>query len=119
MAEQVILNKRVYSKTQYSDVIDTSFKQLINTTVPVTQQLDTTNLPTVTEFFTYYDSLFYTIPKEGEVNSHQYLVNRSQQYIGEQQTSTEIQALLREVTELRAENLELLEQVTKLSANNV
>lgn len=118
MAEQIILNKRVYSKTQYPDVIDVSFKQLVPTNTTNTPQPNL-NLPSINEFFAYYDSLFYTIPKEGEINSHQYLVNRSQEYIGEQTTSTEVQALLREITELRAENLQLLQQISNLNTTNV
>ncbi len=34
------------------------------------------------EFFQYYQDLFFEIPVSGSINSHTYLVEQSQQYIG-------------------------------------
>lgn len=116
MAEQVNFIKRVYSKEQYPRVIDTSFTQLqTGNSLPE----PTNPLPTVAEFFSSYEALFYTIPKEGATDSHQYLVERSGEYLGEDNTNSEVQALLQEITQLRAENLELLQQISKLNTSNV
>ena len=101
MRQQVSLNKEVYLKPQYERTIDTSFTQL-----GVTTQVEAPVLPTVDEFFQYYTELFYQIPKEGATNSHQYLVEQSSAYIGQQQQLEEIQALQEEITELRTQLLE-------------
>jgi len=95
MAEQINLNKIVYSKTQYERVIDTSFTQLVEPT-PVSP----TSIPSISvaEFFTNYQEIFYQIPKFGELNSH------------DQIDDDTIQALIDEVTQLRQENLDLQQQ---------
>lgn len=109
MAEQINLNKTVYDKNQYQKVIDTSFTQLVSTT----SSLITTPTASITvdQFFQYYQDLFYIIPKLGNVNSHEYLVKTSTDYIGSsQQTNDTIQALVEEITQLRQENLNLQQQ---------
>jgi hypothetical protein len=108
MAEQVQLVKQVYNKDQYQKVIDTSFTQLVQ---PITAVTGST-LPSVNQFFDYYNQLFFDIPKFGETNSHEYLIKTSQEYIGTTNVvNDEIQALISEITELRQENLELQQQL--------
>jgi len=107
MAEQIQLTKQVYDKNQYQKVIDTSFTQLIQPTVSTGSAL-----PTVDQFFDFYNQLFFDIPKFGETNSHEYLIKTSQEYIGiSNVVNDEIQALIDEVTELRQENLDLQQQL--------
>ena len=77
MAENIKLNKTVFDKTQYSNTIDTTFSELGVTTVQ--EQLDTQ--PTVEEFFSLYNQLFYNIPELGSLNSHQFLIQKSSDYI--------------------------------------
>ena len=115
MAQQVQLTKQVYDKNQYQKVIDTSFTQLVQ---PVTTPTGST-LPTVDQFFTYYNQLFFDIPKFGEVNSHEYLIKTSQEYIGTASSavSNELQALIDEITELRQENLDLQQQLLTIVQN--
>jgi len=111
MAQQDKLTKRVYDKNQYQKVIDTSFTQLVQ---PITAPTGS-SLPTVTQFFDYYNQLFFDIPKFGETNSHEYLIKTSQDYIGTSNIiNDEIQALIDEVTELRQENLELQQNLIQL-----
>ena len=116
MAQQVQLTKQVYDKNQYQKVIDTSFTQLVSTTASPTGS----TLPTVNEFFNYYNQLFFDIPKFGETNSHEYLIKTSQEYIGVSNVvNDEIQALINEITELRQDNLELQQQLlNSVSATN-
>ena len=78
MAEQILLTKQVYDKNQYQKVIDTTFTQLIQPTSQATGSA----LPTVNEFFDFYNQLFFDIPKFGEINSHEYLIKTSTEYIG-------------------------------------
>jgi hypothetical protein len=113
MAQQVNLTKQVYDKNQYQKVIDTSFTQLVQPTVSTGSAL-----PSINQFFEYYNQLFFDIPKFGEVNSHEYLIQTSQEYIGTSNIiSAEIQALIDEVTELRQENLELQQQLLTIVQN--
>jgi hypothetical protein len=112
MAQQVKLTKLVYDRNQYKQVIDTSFTQLVQ---PTTQDTSS-SLPSVNQFFDYYNQLFFDIPKFGEVNSHEYLIKTSTEYIGASAVvNDEIQALIDEVTQLRQDNLELQQQIINLA----
>jgi len=106
--ENITPNKLVYDKSQYERVIDTSFTQLVQPQV-------TSSLPTITvaEFFQNYQELFFSIPKFGDTNSHEYLVKTSGEYIGSTNVNNDlIQALLEETNQLRQENLDLQQQIT-------
>ena len=108
------LNKQIFNKRAFNDTIDTSFTELTSSVeLPITQ-----SLPTINEFFQYYNDLFYDIPKFGDENSHEYLVLTSQQYIGTISSDQDvIDALITEVTELREENL-ALQQAIAISATS-
>jgi len=101
MSEKISLSKNVYSKTQFEKTVNTSFSQL----VPTTPESSAPNIPSVDEFFAYYRELFFSIPKEGETNSHQYLVNTSGEYIGSTGTNPEVEVLLEEINNLRSQIL--------------
>lgn len=113
----VDLSKQVFEKQQYQQVVNTSFTELTvgGTTAQTTT---TTPLPTVQEFFDNYNQIFYDIPKSGETNSHQYLVNQSSAYIGGEGNNEEITALLSEITALREENLQLQQQLLDIQTPN-
>jgi hypothetical protein len=114
MAQPVTLQKQVYDRNQYKQVIDTSFTQLVQ---PTTQDTSSA-LPSVNQFFDYYNQLFFDIPKFGETNSHEYLIKTSTEYIGASSVvSDELQALIDEITELRQENLELQQQFLTIVQN--
>ena len=109
MAEQINLNKTVYNKNQYQKVIDTSFTQLVQP--QVTSSIVPPSI-SVDEFFQNYQQIFFQIPKFGSVNSHEYLIKTSQDYIGSSPiTDDTIQALVEEVTQLRQENIALQQQL--------
>lgn len=105
MAEErrVDLRKEVFSKNQYPRTIDTEFSQLGVQTVA--QEIASEF--TVDEFFLRYNELFYDIPANGPVNSHEYLARTSGEYINFEEIDEEIQALRDEITTLRQENLQL------------
>ena len=106
--ERIIFTKQVFPKTQVESTIDTQFTQLVPTAPPTSSVF----VPTVDEFFRYYQELFYQIPKFGDTNSHEYLIKTSQAYIGQNQTDNDtIQALVDEITQLRQENLDLQQQL--------
>ena len=107
--KKVDLNKRVFSKSQYSKTINTQFNELGVTTL----QEDLASQINVIQFFEIYNNLFYDIPANGETNSHEFLVKTSGEYINYDQIQEEIEALRQEITGLREENLELQVEITK------
>ena len=96
---QIPVEKTVFSKDSYSRVIDTQFSQLI------TQEDDTLSF-SVDDFFELYDQLFYQIPRDGETNSHQYILQREADYLGISISQEDVQALLDEITSLRQQVLD-------------
>ena len=97
MAENVDLNKEVFNKRDYEKTINTSFTQLGVKTVQ--EQID--EQPSVQEFFNLYNDLFYQINEVGATNSHEYLVKTSGDYIGFDENNEIINALQREIANLR------------------
>jgi len=113
--EIINLNKKVYAKNQYERVIDTKFSQLANTPTETSPVVSPSI--SVQEFFQYYNELFFEIPKEGETNSHEYLIKTSSEYINSTLINEDIQALLDEINILQQQNLELNRQLVELSSN--
>lgn len=110
------LTKQVFQKTAFDNTINTSFSELTSSIVPSTGS----NLPSIVEFFQYYQDLFYQIPKFGDTDSHQYLVITSQEYIGSEAGGNEvIDALIAEITALRQENLDLQQQLAQNTSLSV
>ena len=102
MQTKIDLKKEVYSDIDYPRIIDTKFNEL--GTISINEQIDTT--PTTNEFFDLYNSLFYEIPSFGDINSHQYLIQTSADYIDFDANQEEILALRAEITDLRRQLLE-------------
>jgi hypothetical protein len=118
MAEEIQFNKNVFNKNTYSKVIDTSFTQL--GVQPISDQIQ--NQPTTTDFFNMYNDLFYIIPEKGEINSHEFLIKKSSEYIGFEANQEEIIALQNEIAQLRIELLDTQKQNIDLqisSSNNI
>lgn len=85
----------------YSKVIDTEFKTFNQ------QIIQNVNIITIDKFFEYYDNLFYQIPKEGDINSHKYILNKTLNYLDLKLNNDElIQVLLDEITNLKQQILE-------------
>ena len=111
MVEKLSLIKNVYNKQQFVNTVDTEFSQL------VTPDNLTIGQPilTVDEFFQAYQNLFFEIPKEGVSNSHQYLIQTSQDYIGSTQNDEQLQALIDEINSLREQLVTQQDIITQLS----
>jgi hypothetical protein len=110
MSENVAFNKQVYSKNQYTKIIDTSFKELGVQTVQ--EQLN--QQPNINDFFSMYDELFYDIPELGATNSHEYLIKTSSEYINFTANQELIDALQAEINQLRTELLSTQKQIIEL-----
>jgi len=114
---QIPIEKTVYDKNTFSKVIDTQFHQLLNT-----QTVDETPTFTIDDFFTLYEDLFYQIPKEGDTNSHRYILEKEAEYLGVNINQEDIQALLDEITSLRQQVLDsqtTINQITKSASVNI
>jgi hypothetical protein len=105
--------KEIYGLNTYSKAIDTNFSELLEPAIVETPD----NEITVDEFFEYYDQLFFTIPVDGSINSHTYLVEKSQQYIGGSVLDAEKQALIEEINSLRQQLLDINQSFANI--NNV
>lgn len=110
------LVKKVYDKDEFEKVVDTGFKELSNVKDPTFFDL---NLATINDFFILYDKFFYEIPKEGDLNSHAYLVERSGNYVDNEKINATIEALTKEINSLREENLNLLTGNIETQSNKV
>ena len=110
MSENIKFQKQVFNKETYQKVIDTSFKQL--GVQSIQQQI--ADQPTVDDFFNMYNEVFYDIPETGEVNSHEFLIRKSSEYIGFEANQEEIEALQNEIAQLRIDLLDAQKQIIEL-----
>jgi len=109
MAEQVKIQKTIYSLQSFNNVVNTQFSQLAQS------KNDTPSEPTldIPEFFELYDTLFYSIPLSGSDESHLGLATRSLEYLG-----VSLDDLTTEISNLREENIELKNQILLTSQVN-
>ena len=107
---QISVQKTVFNKDTYGRVIDTQFRQLINQDV-----VDETPSFTIDDFFQLYEDLFYQIPREGDTNSHRYILQKEADYLGVSISQDDVQALLDEITLLRQQVLETQQTVNDLT----
>ena len=110
MANDIQITKTVYNKTEFSKVIDKSFRTY---TQPVPEE----DLDTPEELFRLYEKLYFVIDIEGEENSHEYLIRKSSELISYERNTEDIQPLLDEIAQLRQENLALNQQISELETN--
>lgn len=101
MSQELNLYREVYGQNTYTRVVDTEFKQLVD---PI--ETDVIQDITVEEFFNLYESLFFEIPINGDLNTHEYLVRRSTEYLGGSVVSDNEKALLEEINSLRQQLLD-------------
>jgi hypothetical protein len=101
---QISIQKTVFNKESFNKVVNTQFTQL---------GMQSAALPefTIDDFFRLYEQVFYQIPKEGNSNSHQYILQKEADYLGIDLNTDNVQALLDEITVLRQELINL-QQVT-------
>jgi hypothetical protein len=98
---QIPIQKTVFDKNNFPRVVNTQFTQLINN-----QQTEDIPSFTLSDFFQLYEDLFDQIPREGDINSHQYILEKEADYLGVQINQDDLQALLDEITSLRQEVLD-------------
>jgi predicted nucleic acid-binding Zn-ribbon protein len=111
MSEKVQITREVYQKNVYKNVIDTEFSQLIQ---PITQIEEEGQ--TIEEFFQSYSELFFEIPKTGDIDSHEYIVKQSIEYLGDEYVNPLIEELQNEITSLKEQLLKTSEVTNDLTS---
>ena len=109
MSEQIPIEKQVFDKDTFGRVVDTQFHQLLNN---VSEE---TPIFTIEDFFQLYEQLFYQIPKEGDTDSHRYILEKEAEYLGVIVNQDDIQALLEEITNLRQQVLDTQTALAEIS----
>jgi hypothetical protein len=109
---QIPIEKQVFDKAAFGKVVDTQFHQLLNNTA------EETPVFTIDDFFQLYEDLFYQIPKEGDTNSHRYILEKEADYLGVIISQDDIQALLDEITNLRQQVLDTQTALDEISKAN-
>lgn len=106
MAEQVQIQKTIYSLQSFNNVVNTQFSQLAQS------RNDTPADPekNIDDFFEQYNILFYDIPLSGSDESHLGLATRSLEYLG-----VSLEDLTTEISNLRQENVDLKNQILLVS----
>jgi hypothetical protein len=107
--QTVQLKKTIYGLNQINKVIKTDFTQLADTAFNPASLADSDEID-VPKFFINYNTLFYDIPISGSDESHLGIATRSLEYIG-----VSLDDLQNEINILRDENIELKNQIIKLS----
>ena len=105
---QIPIQKTVFDKDAYTRVINTRFSQLLSAE-------EETPSFTIDDFFELYDQVFYQIPREGDTNSHQYILQREADYLGISISQDDVQALLDEITSLRQQVLDAQTTINELT----
>lgn len=100
--ENVSLKRRVFGSSTYQKAIDNRFTELISQAPQ-----EEAPVATIDDFFNLYETLFFEIPVSGSINSHTYIVERSQDYIGGGVIDAEKQALIEEINALRQQLLSI------------
>lgn len=111
--ESVDLKREAFNRKQFDDTVNTNFTQL-GVGSSLDQATFDPSLANVGDFFTIYQTLFFQIPKEGDVNSHLFLIKESTEYLQYAAQQEEIAALMEEITELRTQNLTLVGDIASL-----
>ena len=105
--ETIKIQREAYRRDQVSVALDTSFTSYLPPTVEVDND-------TVENLFRLYNTLFYSIPVQGETNSHEYLIKNSSSLVNFDQTTTELQPLLDEIAQLRQQLLNANQEILDL-----
>jgi hypothetical protein len=109
---KIPIQRVVFDKNNFPKVIDINFNQLINN--QVLEEIPSFSLD---DFFQLYEDLFNQIPKEGDINSHRYILQKEADYLGVQIDKDDLQALLNEITDLRQELLDSQTIINDLTKN--
>ena len=98
MSKDIQIKKTVFTKGNFEKVIDRQFKTFAQAPEVEVER-------TVADFFQDYENLYY------EIEPHQYLIKRSLEIVDYDKDTEDIQPLLDEISQLRAQILDYQEQL--------
>jgi len=107
---QIPIERTVFDKNTFGKVINTRFSQFLTDAEEVE-----TPVFTIEDFFSLYEQLFYQIPKEGDTNSHRFILEKEAEYLGVIINQDDIQALLDEITVLRQQVIDTQTSLNEIS----
>lgn len=110
MANEIEIKKTVVNKTQFDKIVNNTFTTFLP---PQEEQPE----DSIDELFRLYDKFYFEIDLTGNDNSHEYLIRRSSELIQLEKSTEEIQPLLDEIAQLRAQLLEANRQILDLESN--
>ena len=105
--ERVRIERQSYKRAQIRTSLDVEFNTF-------KEKIEEVDLDTVEEFFRLYDKLYYSIPVDGESNSHSYILERSSELADFDKNTDDIQPLIDEITQLREQLLDANQQIFDL-----
>lgn len=108
--KRIQIKKGSYTSEQYKNLIDTEFKTFV-------EEQPVVDTDTPEELFRLYDKLYFSIPAEGENNSHEYFIRKSSELVNLDKTSEQLQPYLDEIAQLRRQLLEANETIFELENN--
>jgi hypothetical protein len=110
---KVRLSRNVYNNDDLSKTVSRDFTSFVEET---SDENDTVN-----ELFRLYSKLFYDIPAQGDIESHEFLIRESSKVVELEQENLEVQPLLDEIADLRErllqQNIASIEAQTELAAS--
>ena len=110
---KVRLSRNVYNNEDLSKTVDREFTSFVEET---TEENDTVN-----ELFRLYSKLFYEIPAQGDIESHEFIIRESSKMVQLEQENLEVQPLLDEIADLRErllqQNIASIEAQTELATS--
>ena len=101
-SKQVQIVRQVFDREAFNNTIGTEFTQLLK---PIDPSFFDINLATEEDFWILYNKFFYEIPKYSDPDSSSPSMQTSHQY------------LLKEIADLRAENLEVRQEMVEVINN--
>lgn len=110
MANEIEIKKTVVNKTQFDKIVNNTFTTFLP---PQEDQPE----DSIDELFRLYDKFYFEIDLRGNDNSHEYLIERSSELVQLEKSTEEIQPLLDEIAQLRAQLLEANRQILDLESN--
>jgi hypothetical protein len=109
--KRIQISKTSYNSSQYNNLVDSEFTTF---TDPVLEE----DNDTIEELFRLYNKLYFSIPTEGEEDSHEFLIKKSSELVKLETQSEDIQPLLDEISQLRQQLLDANEQIFELQLDD-
>ena len=110
---KIRLSKNVFNNEELSKTVSREFTSFV-------EEIDE-DRDTVQELFRLYDKLFYEIPAEGDIKSHEFLIRESSKVVELEKENLEVQPLLDEIADLRErllqQNIASIEAQTELATS--